>query len=370
MMRAPWLGRFAVALIRDVMVHVAIALAAGTTLFLVVDFVEVGNLAADHATSKDLLALSLFSIPRVFKLLLPVAAPIGTLTAVGGQLRRLEIAALLAAGASPAAVLKPVAVAALLWGVTYAVVVDRLVPPATSKLSVVRRRVGLPTRSQGGLTGRHTWLKGRDQLYRVRALAAADGAVLDSVLILDVADGALRHRWDVERLIFADGRWRGEGIVHRALTDDGLVTERHAAAPLAIAELPQDFLGGIAIPERLSYAALRGAAATRERLGRPALEHRVELHRRHTAPVSLLLAMVLAAAVALRLGRGQSLAAALGWGAGLGFSVWLVRELARLAGNAGTVAPGVAAHLAPLLLLALVAAAWVLVERRGIAEGA
>jgi len=105
MMRAPWLGRFAVALIRDVMVHVAVALAGGTTLFLVVDFVEIGNLAADHATPSDLLQLSALNIPRIFKLLLPVAAPVGTLTAVGGQLRRLEIPALLAAGASPLAIL-------------------------------------------------------------------------------------------------------------------------------------------------------------------------------------------------------------------------------------------------------------------------
>ncbi len=370
MMRAPWLGRFAVALIRDVMVHVAVALAGGTTLFLVVDFVEIGNLAADHATPSDLLQLSALNIPRIFKLLLPVAAPVGTLTAVGGQLRRLEIPALLAAGASPLAILKPVAIAGVVWALVFGAVIEALVPPTTSDLSVIRRRVGLPTRSQGGLTDRHTWLKGAEQLYRVRALAAPDGAVLEQVLILDLEAGALKARWDVDRLTYVDGQWRGDGILIRRFGEDGLSTERHASQILPLAERPKDFLGGIAIPERLSYASLADATELRERLGRPALEHRVELYRRHTGPVSILLAMILAAAVALRLGRDQSLAAALGWGTGVGFSVWLIRELARLAGNAGTATPALAAHLAPMLLAILVGALIVLVERRGIAERA
>ena len=154
-MRAPWFGRFARQIAFDVMLHVTIATAAGVLLFLVIDFVEVGNRASTSATSGDFAKLSLFTIPRVLKILLPATAPIGAVTAIGAHMRRLEIAAIFASGASPLAVVKPVILAGLVIAASYVAIVEWLVPPAAVQANTIRQRMGLPYVSS--YWGRHGW---------------------------------------------------------------------------------------------------------------------------------------------------------------------------------------------------------------------
>lgn len=181
---APWLGHFARQLIADVLIHVAIATCAGTVLFLVVDFVEVGNRARDTATAKDFALLSLYSVPTILKLIMPVSAPIGALTAISAQMRKLEIAAFFASGAPPAAVLKPLMISGVLLAAGYASVIEFMIPPSSAKTNVIRQRMGLPYANS--MWGRNGWYKGTNQLYRVRTLAKSDASELKSVLMLRV----------------------------------------------------------------------------------------------------------------------------------------------------------------------------------------
>lgn len=365
-LRAPWFGRFARQVTADVLVHVLIATLAGVVLFSVVDFVEVGNRARAAATSADFGALALYSVPRVLQLLLPVAATIGTLTAVSALSRRREIVAWFAAGASSWAMAKPLIVAGLVVGVGYGAIIEWLVPPAASHESAVRARMGLP-RSDAQL-GRHGWYKGKQWLYRVRTLATPDGTQLDDVLMLHVAQGRLHHRRDLGVLKHDGEGWLGQRIVDRNLADDSMTTATVAAERLSLVERPKDFVGALGAPSRLAYADLRASTETRERLGRPALAHRIELYRRHTGPIIMLLVMVVAGALGVRLGRRQTMASALGAGAALGFSVWLLREMAKLMGTAGALPPAIAGHLVAVVLLVLVALAWGAVARHGVAE--
>jgi lipopolysaccharide export system permease protein len=370
---APMFGLFARTLLATVFLHIAVATACGVMLFSVVDFVEVGALAADTATTADLLQLSLMKSPTLIRLILPVAAPIGVTTAVGSLVRRFEIGALFAAGASPRAVFKPIGLAALAVACVHWANVEWLVPPTRARVSEVRARMGLHNAPVDLLGRNRSWFKGREQLYRVRSVLDTKGEKLGDVLVLAVERGRLKSRWDVGRLEYDGERWTGHQVVRRGIgarSGDGLETMRLDQRHIPLTESPEDFMLGIAPPERLPYLELASTTEARERLGLPAEKHRVELYRRHSVPLVIWLTMFVAVAVALRLGRRQSFAWALFMGTVVGFASWVLRETERLAGNTGTLPPWLAAHLTLVFFLIGAAIALRMAHRWGIGEGA
>ncbi|MCK6550909.1 LptF/LptG family permease, partial [Myxococcota bacterium] len=310
--RSPWLGLFGRQLARDVGLHVAIAFGAAITLFVAIDSVEVVNRALSRATLLDLLRLQLYGIPAVVQQFASFCVLIGTMTALASLVRRGEIVAFFAAGASPFAILRPIVCAGLVIAAAEAGLTEWIAPRARAEVSAARHRLGLPSLA-GDKVGSvsQTWFRGEDLVYRVEALEDPRGRVLGHVLVLRIVEGHLVERWDVDRLVYEDGRWIGEGVVHRQFGADAeLATERLERALLSLVEDPEDFVRSIGAPERLSYAALAETTRARERLGQPALAHRLELYRRHTYPLLLVVAVVLGAAVALRLGRRPTVAGA------------------------------------------------------------
>lgn len=365
------LGRFGRLAARNVALHVAITALAGAALFLIVDFVELGNLAADTASSGELGKLSLFNLPRVFQTLLPVAAPIGVLTGIGALVRRREIEALISAGATPLRLLAPVFVVGLSGALLYAANAEWIVPRTAPEVSAIRRKLGLSAGPLDRAGGRQTWFRGKDRLVRVSALADSKGAALEGVTLLRVEGGELIERWDMERLEYLEDRWLGSDVVLRRFDRQGesLATERFEQRPIELAEKPADFVLEIAAPDRLRFAELLETAGARERLGHAAHLHRLEIARRITGPATVMLAMALAAAIALRLGRRQSVAKALGAGAAIGATIWLASEMASLFGGKGAASPAIAASLVPFSLVLAAIWAWLAARSRGVSEG-
>jgi lipopolysaccharide export LptBFGC system permease protein LptF len=64
-------------MVKEIALHTAIATLAGVSLFVIVDFVEVSNLAIDRVHTADLLALSWYGIPNMLRRVLLVSAPVG-----------------------------------------------------------------------------------------------------------------------------------------------------------------------------------------------------------------------------------------------------------------------------------------------------
>jgi LPS export ABC transporter permease LptG len=369
-LRAPWFGIVGRRLVKDVLADVLLATFAGVTLLLVVDIIELGNLAGDVATPRDMLLLAAYGLPTAARRVMLVSAPIGAITAVGGMARRSELGAIFAAGASPAMLARPIAVAAALVAGVHALIVEFAVPAASPSLSATRHRLGLADSTLEG-AGRLTWFKGKERLFRVDSLTGAGGASLGGVLMMRVDGGRLTERLDIDSLSYRDGRWIGRGIVARTFgrDSDGIRTERIPERALDLPEQPEDFETGVALPAHLSYAALSRTMLARERRANPALAHRIELYQRHTTPLVLILSMAIAAALAVRLGRRQSLAATLGVGASTGFLVWYVAEFERLIAASGGAKPEIAAHAFPLIWLLVGGLLWRRVYRRGVAEG-
>jgi lipopolysaccharide export system permease protein len=294
-------------------------------------------------------------------------ALLGAMNAVAALLRRGEIVAVLAAGASPAVVLKPALLAGLVIGALYAAMTEWVAPKARAEVSAARRRLGLPSQSTDSIDTNQAWFRGEDLVYRIGALEDARGSVLGGVLILRVEEGRLAERWDVERLRHGDAGWIGESIVRRRFSgDDAITTERISRAPVAIREQPEDFVSNIGAPERLPLKALVAATQARERLGQPSMAHLIELYRRVSHPFTLALAVVLGAALAFRSGRRPSIAKALGIGALLGFALWLADEIGLSLGSTGAISPLSAALAMPLVAAVLAIGGWISTDRQGI----
>lgn len=367
--RVPWAGRFARTLALTVATHVALSTLAGVCLYLVIDFVEVGNFISDKSDGALLARLTLLNLPRVLRMMVPVAAPIGVLTAVGALVRRREVEAMLAAGASPLVVATPVLCCGLVLGALHAANVELGVPPSAIEVGALRKKLGLGSGPLEAYQKRQAWFRGRDLVYRVGRLADRAGTRAEDVLVLRLGDGRLLERWDLGALVRQGDQWIGEDVVFRRF-DEGatLSSTRAARIVVPVRETPQDFVLSVAPPERMPLLELWATAEARERLGRDSPAHWTELGRRFVTPLGIVLSMLLASAIALRIGRRPTLARALGLGAGLGAGVWLVSDLAALLGGSGALGAWPAALVLPVVLLSATAVAGRAALRHGLAE--
>jgi lipopolysaccharide export system permease protein len=363
---------------RTLFVHVSLALLAAVVLYLVVDFVEVGNMALERGQPDALSRLTWMNLPRVFRMMVPIAAPIGATSAIGALMRRREILALVAAGAPPRVLLRPVVGAGVVLAALHAANVEWLVPPASLEVAALRRQIGMAPGPLEGAGRKQSWFRGRSLVYRVGGLRNTAGGRVEGVLMLAIEDGRLRERWDVRAMRYGDGSrreaaeahtWLGEEVLVRRFSGaGGLATSTSASIELPIQESPEDFVVSIASPERLGLVALVETAIARERVGRPARAHWLELHQRLAVPAAIVALFVASAGLALRLGRRQTMARALGAGALLGAATWSVGDFSVLFGLTGTLPSALAGWALPAGAAAIAAWLWRRVARVGIRD--
>ncbi|MBK8010656.1 MAG: LptF/LptG family permease [Deltaproteobacteria bacterium] len=364
---ARWTGIFGRLFLRGLMLNTGLAFGAAITLFFAVDLVETGSVISADASLLDTLKLQLFNIPAMVQQMAAVVALVGGTITVAGFLRRGEVAAILSAGASPWAVLKPTLLFGFGLAIAFAAMNEWVAPEARARAAVQRRLLGLSDRTSDRLGGSHRWFRGRDRIFRIDDLQDRQGKELAGVLMLRIEDGQVLERWDMGRLRYGRQGWVGEQVVHRTFGDsESLTTTRTSSLPIAISDAPEDFVQSLGNPERLSYSALEASLRAREKLGQSAVSHRLELYRRHTLPLMVLVAAALGAGLALLVGRKPSLALALGLGVVAGFSLWLLDEVSVALGTTSTLLPVIAAHIAVIMAGAVTLGVWGHVLMRGI----
>lgn len=361
-------GIFGRQVAKEIAVASLVALAGGLALFVAVDFVETSNQATADAALESVLRLELASLPLVALQIGQLAAAVGAAAATASLLRRNEIVAMLAAGAHPRILLWPAILAGAVFAGLHAAVTEWVAPAARAEILALRAELGLPVKSREQLEKRQTWFRGEGRLLRVQEIVDRDGTILSGVLILAISEGHLEERIDLARLEHDGHGWIGRDVVRRRFSGGELSTSRAEEAPIDVAETPRDFIRIIGSPDRMTYAALADAIGARERLGHSAAEHRLELYRRHAAPLELVLALVLSVAMILRTSRRPSMAVALAAGAGIGFGLWLFGEVSLALGSTAALTPEVAAHGGTALAAAAAAFAWIVAFRRGVAD--
>ncbi|MBI2378167.1 MAG: LptF/LptG family permease [Deltaproteobacteria bacterium] len=343
---------------------------AFVVLLAVVDLVEIGNhLGTKEPSALEVTKLVLFGMPRLLRDVIAVGAPIGAATAIGAFVRRSEMGAYFAAGASPMRLFAPLLLVAILVALGQAALIEVVIPKTAAEVRTLRERLGI--RRGIGVTREDdtSWFRSGERLAHVRARLDRSGTKLAGVSILSPKDGRLEARVDAQSAEWTGGEWVGKDVIARALTSEAITTTRARSRTIELAESPADLVKKVASPGLLTSSELLESVRTRERQGRPANEHQFERYARAALPLATVMSMLAAAGLALRASRKQTLALGLMIGASTGFSAWFVAEALRAMASARAVPPLVAALLVPLLVGLLAAKTWTHVTRFGLGEG-
>ncbi len=325
------------------------ALLGAWVLLLVADLTDLGSALARRPEGLRLV-LELYAKKTPWLLLqaLPLAALLGVTLTVAAWARSRELVALRAAGAGPLRLALPalVLLAALSGGAAIAAA-----GPVPHLMKAV---VHIQTRKLQRFTYAWTlahkprhWLVAPDGALLHVERVLDSGRRLEGLARLDFDGGHLRRLATAPRLEWDGARWTGpEGSVW-TFTDLERVRFEHGALALA---LDPRYFGGIpGLPEELTTAELDAAVALYAQQGRDTVALRVERASRPAMAFLPLAAGLLALGLCLGVRSPASpLEAAMG-AVLTALVVWTALALARAAGLAGMVAPGVSAWTADLL---------------------
>jgi lipopolysaccharide export system permease protein len=344
-----FLGRFVVTFAAVL----AVLVLAVAVIELLGDFDDIVD--ASQGFTGALLFVALRIPSQWLPLLVPIAAFVATLFALGTAARSLEFVAIKAGGISPLRVLVPVVLAG--------VVVSGLGLAANETLGIRaheawRRHLsgddGVEFRR-----GSFWYHKGR-YVYNVRD-ADPEARRLGGVAIfeLDRRGRLVRSIQAASARIDGDGRWQLDDAVIRRFEPGApeapVSFERLARTELVLSEERALFDAGV---EGLSIADLREYRAGRPPGDPEAVRAEALLHDRISEPLSAFVFVLLAIPLGLRVERTRSLAVPALQGVAALFAFWTLREYGVALATQGLVAPA----LTPWLILAGfgLASAWLL----------
>lgn len=322
----------------------------------VVDLLDVGDdlVEAPEGAARAGLRYLALRLPMMLSELMPLAALIAAILAVGDLLRHRELVVMWGAGLSNARVMGLLLPAALLLSSAKLALDDRAVPFGAASLRAWGIGDFKPSGGGGGEPGASYWLRVEGDILRVSANAASAGRLLDLTLIRRDASGVLTERVDAARAepIPGGGGLRLFDAVRRA-------PGTRRAEPLATYDWPAaidlDRVRLLATPPRELQAGrlveILRAGAYGMRAAEPYL---TALHLRVAGALVPALLLLLAFALARRFSRTASIAPILVAGITLGFGSILAGGVASALGEVGVLSPALAAWAPPATLALIV----------------
>ncbi|PZN34509.1 MAG: LPS export ABC transporter permease LptG [Proteobacteria bacterium] len=349
----PVLARYLMRSILAYTAMVVLVLLALSGLYEIIaqqDDVGVGTFSMRHA-----FLVAGLRLPQYAFDLLPIAALIGALLALGNLARAMELVVVRAAGVSTARIAWWVAGAGLVLAAATAVVGEYLAPPMERYARQVRTFEKYQDYSMAGTQS--AWAKDGDTIISVRQQSADNR--YGGVYIFDFdAQRRLRSVAHANGAsIEGHNRWRLEGFSESRL-EDGRVVARHAPQAEFETNLSPEFLGlAIADPDALPLVGLYGYVQYLR-------QNRLEADRYETAfwariartaavPVVVMLAVPFAFGPMRSTGSGVRTVI----GIMIGVAFFLFARLLESGGAVFGIPPFVVAWAPTVLLAALTAAA-------------
>ncbi|MEM0908950.1 MAG: LPS export ABC transporter permease LptG [Pseudomonadota bacterium] len=339
----------------------------GSGIIFLADSVELIRRAVDRESfsAREAVLASLLKTPALTEEFLPFAVLFGAIAAFLALNRRLELAVMRAAGVSAWQFILPGVLVVMAIGVVATTLYNPFSAAARERSEVLSARVlGKEAQLLSGAT-RTVWFReeGPDGGAIMHARAAdSDGLTIYGVEIhrLDAED-RFAGRLEARIAFLGDGEWTLHDVTQYDV--DGIRSDV-ATITLPTALGAAEVRDAVARPDTISFWRLPDAVALAERAGLPT--HRFELqHQVLLARPILLAAMVLiAASVSLRLVRLGGVSRAVTGGVVAGFALYVGSAVTSDLGEAGSVAPAMAAWL-PGLTAMLIGASSLLYTEDG-----
>jgi lipopolysaccharide export system permease protein len=322
----------------------------------VVDLLDAGDdlVGSPEGPGAAVLRYLALRLPMMLSELMPLAALIAAIIAVGDLLRHRELVVVWGVGLSNLRVMRLLLPAALVLLVLKLALDDRAVPPAAAELRAwgVGEFKHLPSGSE---VGPAYWLRTGDDVLRVSAAAASAGRLMDVELFRRDPQGLLIERVTAARAEPIPG---GDGLRLVDAVRRVVATRSVEAAPAydwpGGRDIDLDRLRVLATPPRELGSGrlfeILGGGAYGVRAAEPYL---AALHGRVAGAVLPGLLILLAFGLARRFSRTATVAPILVMGIALGFLAIITGGVAGALGEVGVISPA-AASWAPVLALAAV----------------
>lgn len=335
----------------------AASLAAVTSIYLVVDFVDRARIYSGPGWQSAAAALYGYKALTVGYQLAPAAMLLAAGVALSGLRRRNEYVALRALAIGPWSLYGPVVAMGLLVA-SGLVIADELVIGRAStrvdEISAHRFRFYGDWRTY---FARNPWFHGRRYIYHLRG-SAPDGAFDDVTLFAVSDDFRLSERIDAKRMVPAGGKaWTLLDGAARELRGEEARVERFDTRTLELDEDPAAFRIAQGRPEQMPFLEVRRQIAVRAKVGLPSHTYVLALHNKLAYPLGGIPGALLSCALSLRPGRRGYMTAALAEGFFLIVVFWALLVVCKAAVVAGSLSPAMAAWLPGALFGAASAAA-------------
>lgn len=321
----------------------------------VIDLIDVGAELVRAPEGPLAAGLHYFSLrlPIMLSELMPIAALIAGLLAVGDLLRHRELIVVWSSGVRPVTILRMLLPAGLALVAAKFAIDDVAVPRATTAL----RLWGIGDyrhRPVDGAAGDFYWLRSGNDVVRLSANAAAVGEVSDITIFRRGDDGILTERLEAESATTVPDGWRLEQVTRARV--GGHAVERLATLdwPAAIDMSRIQLLARP--PRELTLSQLLDVIAAGGYGLRAREPYLTWAHQRVAGAFLPMFLMLLAFALVRRFSRTASIAPVFMTAVAIGFSLLILGGIASALGEVGFVAPALAGWGPTLLLGAIVMA--------------
>jgi lipopolysaccharide export system permease protein len=296
------------------------------TVYLVIDFFEkVRRFLSYDAQWVDVLSYFALKVPAISFQIIPLAVLMATLLTLGLLSRNNEITALRACGISLPWIASPFLTFAVMMTLVLLLFSSIIIPLATSKAEEMH----VTSMARSGDTLADVQLFHFDPNFR----------------LIDMTEAHEAH--------YADRAWTLHRGSQRRFNRDGSVSlTEFDRKPIALALIPNDFVGGLAgEPELMTFRDIR---ESRERLyqhGSQFARLLTDYYGRIAFPLVTVIMVLVGIALSLRRSgiRGGSMAIGIGQALLVGFLYWAAHSIAIAFGRGGVLPPVVAGWLANAL---------------------
>lgn len=308
-----------------------------------------------EATGRMLVDYFYYSTPQFIAFVAPMATLVAVLATIGGLMRTGELVVMRACGISLYRVGVPLILLSLVWSGGLFLLDDRVLAHANRRAEALEDQIRGTLSHTTNTIANANWLADRDgRIYHYSAFNIPEQTLHGLSIFKPTADGSrLESHTTVSRVVYRDGQWHGgSGWMHAFPEPTRSVRATFEAQILDLAP-PENFSGmHNQTADLMTYGDLRQHVDNLAASGFSLLETRVELARRLAFPFVTLVMTVIGIPFGVSTGKRGAL-----YGVGLalilGAGYWLVDSFFVALGQAGLLAPWLAAWAANLLFMAV-----------------
>jgi len=344
----------------------ALCLAAGTSLFVVIDFFSrIGNLFVYEPSVASVAGYFLFKLPRVIADVYPAAALMAVFLAIGMLSRHREILALMACGMSTFQMVAPLLLASALLSCGFLVWNETVVPAASTRSHLIND-IGIKRKDHHGrFDANGLWIYDRHGFLNVDYFDAKNSSLYGLTLYEASPSFRLNRIIGIPKAQWENGAWQiSDGVVKNLGPDGEILLRPLQAGEFELSTKPQEFSQRRRSTHEFSYGALARQIAVVRRMGLDVSTLLVDLYAKIAWPFSGLVTVFLGFPLAIRGGYRAGVAYNLTLGMVIGFGYWITVALAAAAGHRGGIPPLAAAWTANALFAVLGALAYLDIDTR------